>query len=200
MIFWNKKGEITEANEAFLRLVGYTREDLKAGHVGWMAMTPPEYVNLDVRALEQIAVTRICLPYEKEFICKDGTRVPILLGAAIFEDNPDEGVSFVLDLTERKKLEQQVRQSQKMDAIGQLAGGVAHDFNNILAVIQLQADLLKTDGNPSPEQLEFAEEISAAAQRALHSARLHPVCARALGAGRRARDLGTTNWTALRCR
>jgi two-component system cell cycle sensor histidine kinase/response regulator CckA len=166
VIFWNKKGEITEANEAFLRLVGYTRADLKAGHIGWMAMTPPEYASLDLRALEQIAATGTCAPYEKEFICHDGARVPILLGAAIFEDNPDEGVCFVLDLTERKKLEQQVRQSQKMDAIGQLAGGVAHDFNNILAVIQLQADLLKTDGNPSPEQLEFAEEISAAAQRA----------------------------------
>jgi signal transduction histidine kinase len=67
--------------------------------------------------------------------------VPILIGAATFEDNPDEGVCFVLDLTERKMLEQQFRQTQKMDGIGQLAGGVAHDFNNILAVIQMQAEL-----------------------------------------------------------
>jgi two-component system cell cycle sensor histidine kinase/response regulator CckA len=166
VIFWNTKGEVTGANDAFLRLVHYTHEDLEAGRIGWVALTPPEYADLDRRALESIAATGVCTPYEKEFLCKDGGRVPILVGAACFEDNPDEGVCFVLDLTERKKLETQFRQSQKMEAIGQLAGGVAHDFNNILAVIQLQADLLKTDGNPSPQQLDFAEEIGAAAQRA----------------------------------
>jgi len=70
------------------------------------------------------------------------------------------------DITERRKLEAQYRQSQKMDGIGQLAGGVAHDFNNILAVIQIQSELLKTSGNLSPDQLDFAREISAATQRA----------------------------------
>jgi PAS domain S-box-containing protein len=70
------------------------------------------------------------------------------------------------DITERKRLEEQFRQSQKMDAIGQLAGGVAHDFNNILGVIQMQSDLLKVGGNLSPKQLDFAEQIGAAAQRA----------------------------------
>jgi PAS domain S-box-containing protein len=70
------------------------------------------------------------------------------------------------DITEQRKLEAQFRQSQKMEGIGQLAGGVAHDFNNILAVIQMQADLLKADGNLSTIQLEFANDIGAASQRA----------------------------------
>jgi PAS domain S-box-containing protein len=70
------------------------------------------------------------------------------------------------DLTERRKLEEQFRQSQKMEAIGHLAGGVAHDFNNILAVIQMQSDLLKAGDGLSPEQREFTNEIGAAAQRA----------------------------------
>jgi two-component system cell cycle sensor histidine kinase/response regulator CckA len=165
VFFWNTKGEITDGNDAFLKIVRYTREDLEAGRISWTAMTPPEYVKLDRRSLEEIAAYGTCTAYEKEFFCKDGSRVPILLGAASFEDNPDEGVCFVLDLTERRRFEGQFRQSQKMDAIGQLAGGVAHDFNNILAVIQMQSDLLKVEGNLSPEQLDFAEQIGASAQR-----------------------------------
>ncbi|MEA3208731.1 MAG: hypothetical protein QOE70_1788 [Chthoniobacter sp.] len=102
VIFWNTKGEITQANEAFLRIVGYTREDLEAGRIGWTAMTPPEYADLDRRSLEELAARGVCPPFEKEFIRKDGSRVPIFIGAATFEDSPDEGVCFVLDITESK--------------------------------------------------------------------------------------------------
>ena len=74
-------------------------------------------------------------------------------------------VGTARDITERKNLEEQLRLSQKMEAIGRLASGVAHDFNNILAVIQMQADLMKSEGNLSQAQLEFARETSAMAQR-----------------------------------
>jgi PAS domain S-box-containing protein len=171
VIFWNMKGGITGANDAFLNLVGYTREDLEAGRMNWSAMTPPEYQQLDNNALKELAATGVCATFEKEFIRRDGTRVPILIGAATFEDNPDEGVAFVFDLTAHKKLEQQFRQSQKMEAIGQLASGVAHDFNNILAVIQIQADLLKTESGLSADALNFAREIGNAAQRAANLTR-----------------------------
>ncbi len=166
VLFWNTKGQVTEANDSFLRLVGQTRADLEAGPLDWVAMTPPEYADLDQRALKELAAAGICTPFEKEYIRKDGSRVPILIGAATFEDKPDEGVCFVLDLTERKKIEAQFRQSQKMESIGTLAGGVAHDFNNILAVIQMQTDLFKADGECSPAQTEFVEGIDAATQRA----------------------------------
>jgi PAS domain S-box-containing protein len=112
VMFWNSKGEITAGNDAFLRIVGYTREDLEAGRVGWAAMTPPEYAHLDRRSLEELAATGICTPFEKEYLRKDGSRVPIMLGAAIFEDSPDEGVCFVLDITERKRVEEERQASE----------------------------------------------------------------------------------------
>ena len=105
VIFWNKQGEITEANDAFLRIVGYTRDDLAAGLISWAAMTPPEYVQQDQRALAEIAATGVCSPIEKEYIRKDGTRVPILAGGATLDDNANEGVSFVLDITTLKHAE-----------------------------------------------------------------------------------------------
>jgi PAS domain S-box-containing protein len=166
VIFWNTQGRITEANDSFLRLTGYNRQDLAMGLIDWVAMTPAEYAGRDEQALKELAANGVCAPYEKEFIRKGGGRVPILLGSATFADNPDEGVCFAVDLTERKKLEQQFRQSQKMESFGQLAGGVAHDFNNILAVIQMQVDLFKDDSRLTPEQLDCAEAISASTQRA----------------------------------
>ncbi len=114
--FWNLKGGITGANDAFLHLLRFTREDLEAGRINWMAMTPPEYTHLDRRAMEEIAVKGACTPYEKDFIRKDGVRVPVLLGSAAFEDTPNEGVSFFLDLAERKcAAEQIIEQAALLD-------------------------------------------------------------------------------------
>ncbi|MBP3954861.1 PAS domain S-box protein [Gemmata sp. G18] len=113
VIFWNTKGAITAANDAFLRIVGYTRENLEAGRIDWAAMTPPEYAHLDRRALGELATEGICTPFEKEYVRKDGSRVPILLGAAIFEDSPDEGVCFLLDITERKRAEVALQESEE---------------------------------------------------------------------------------------
>jgi len=166
VIFWNTKGQITEANDSFLKLMGYTRADLEDGPIDWFAMTPPEWAERDQQALKELAAKGVCTPFEKEYILKDGSRVPVLIGAATFEDNPNEGVCFVLDLTERKKMEAQFRQAQKMEAIGQLAGGVAHDFNNILSAVQMQADLLKFDGGLSPNQAESLEDIIDSVKRA----------------------------------
>jgi PAS domain S-box-containing protein len=116
VFFWNTKGEIIGANDAFLRLVRYSREDLEAGRIAWAAMTPPEYADLDRRGLAEVAANGVCTPYEKEFIRKDGSRVPIFIGAAVFEDNPDEGVCSVVDLTEIKlAMKQIVEQAALLD-------------------------------------------------------------------------------------
>ena len=165
IIFWNRQGEITEANDAFLKMVGCTRDDLAAGRINWREMTPPEFAEQDARALREIDATGVCKAYEKEYLRHDGSRVPIFIGAAIFESNPEEGVSFVLDLTERKKLEHQFLRAQRMESIGTLAGGIAHDLNNALGPIMMSLDLLEMRF-PDPKSLELLSIISASAQHA----------------------------------
>ena len=114
VMFWNTKGQITDANDAFLRLVRYTREELEAGRLAWATITAPEYTEMDRRALAEIAATGACAAYEKEFIRKDGVRIPVLIGGAGFEDNPEEGVAFMLDLTERKCAAEQIAEQAKL--------------------------------------------------------------------------------------
>jgi PAS domain S-box-containing protein len=164
VMFWTARGTITDGNDAFLNLVGYSREDLEAGRINWIALTPPEYAEADRRALEELAAKGICEPVEKEWIRKDGSRVAVVLGAASFEDNPAEGVCFMLDLTERKKLEQQFLRSQRMESIGTLAGGVAHDLNNILAPIMMSIDILKNTID-APHASEILDTIEVSAKR-----------------------------------
>lgn len=164
VIFWNYSGEITRANDCFLQLVGYTREDLAAGRVNWRSLTPPEWNEADERAIRELQATGVCRPFEKYYLHRDGSRVPVLLGATEFQDGTGEGVSFVLDLTERKALEQQFLRAQRMESIGTLAGGIAHDLNNALMPITMSVDLLRPTCQDA-SSLEVLETIRQNAER-----------------------------------
>ncbi|MEH2150328.1 PAS domain-containing protein [Nostoc sp.] len=101
---------ISEANEAFLEMMGYTREELLTGKIHRKHITPPEYHALDQQRLEQLLTVGICTPFEKEYIRKDGSRIPILIGGALVERDPASWICFILDLTPRKQLERTLRQ------------------------------------------------------------------------------------------
>ena len=105
IVMWNLEGAITGANEAFLRMVQYDREDLASGRVRWTDLTPAEWRGHDERAVADLKATGIFQPFEKEYFRKDGSRVPVLLGGALFEGSGNEGVAFVLDLSEQKRQE-----------------------------------------------------------------------------------------------
>jgi PAS domain S-box-containing protein len=124
IFFWDFDGRILEANEAFLHIVGYDHEDLVAGRIRWSDLTPPEWRDHDMRLIQEQKVTGTLRPFEKEYFRKDGSRVPVLIGVATFEEGGDQGVAFVLDLTERKRAEEALRESERSarSAIDGIAG------------------------------------------------------------------------------
>ncbi len=111
IIIWDLEGRILEANDAFLRMGGYDREDLISGRLNRTDLTPPEWREHDARTDAELKRIGAVQPFEKEYFRKDGGRVPVLIGLAAFGEERDQGVAFVLDLTERKRAEQALTRS-----------------------------------------------------------------------------------------
>ncbi len=148
-IFWDTNGRITDANDAFLRMVGYTREDLLSGKVNWKDMSPVEHLSGSEQAIAQMKQGGAAEPLEKEYIRSDGSRVAVLLGGVLLEGSEDKGVSFVLDLSDRKKLENQLRQqAQQLEQANRMKDEflavLSHELRSPLNSILGWAKLLRT--------------------------------------------------------
>ncbi|MBT4522984.1 MAG: response regulator [Halieaceae bacterium] len=160
-------GDVIDANETFLTMLGYTTEDFHEGNMDWRKLTPPEFLHLDANAIEQATDNGSWSAFEKEYFHKDGTRVPIIIGGTKYRDDPAEYIVFVIDLSAQKQLESHLRRAQKMEAIGQLTGGIAHDFNNILGIIMGNLDLLKDQLVGDTTVLKRVATIDRSVQRAV---------------------------------
>ncbi len=147
ILIFNLQGRIIDANKAFLDIVGYAREDLVSGRLRWTELTPAEWRDADDRAIAELKAAGTVQPREKEYFRKDGSRVPVLLGSTTFGDRQEEGVTFVLDLTERKHVEQALRDMQtnlahvvRITTLGELTASIAHEVNQPLGAVVANAE------------------------------------------------------------
>ncbi|SHH12025.1 trifunctional serine/threonine-protein kinase/ATP-binding protein/sensor histidine kinase [Bradyrhizobium erythrophlei] len=154
VMIWDFQGRIVEANQTILDMFGYSREELLSGRIKWAELTPAEWTRADQDALAQVSATGSCRPYEKEYFRKDGSRVAVLIAGALFEWKRDEGVAFVIDMTDRKRAEEKLRSSEqrlldaqmelahltRVTALGELTASIAHEVNQPLAGVVANAE------------------------------------------------------------
>lgn len=107
---------VLTANDTFLKMTGFTREEMESGQFDWRAITPPESLLRDEEAVQQLRERGACLPFEKEYILRDGTHVPVLLGAVRYSMEPFEWVCWITDLRPQKARESAEQYSRKIQA------------------------------------------------------------------------------------
>jgi PAS domain S-box-containing protein len=144
-----------EANDAFLDLIGYTRDDLAAGRVSYQSITVPEWAARDRRALEQLRSAGAFQPYDKEYVHRDGHRVPVLVGGAVIDWDPLRWVTFVVDLTARQRAE---RERAELLARERTALAMAHSAKERLTFL-LRAGALVAAARDRDELLDQVTQL-----------------------------------------
>ena len=154
IVLWDLDGRLLDANEAFLHMVGYSREDLENGAMNWFEMTPPEWRDQVVFEMDEMRRTGALRPIEKEYFRKDGTRLPVLMGATAFDEAVQQGVAIVVDLSQQKQAEAralaverrnrmlhaELAHTNRLVTMGHLSAWIAHDVKQPLAGLVTSAN------------------------------------------------------------
>jgi PAS domain S-box-containing protein len=146
---------VYDANDAFLDLIGASRDDLEAGRIDWRTITPPEWADADRAGLAELAEQGACRPFEKEYYHRDGHRVPVLLGAATIARDPLRWVTFVVDLSERQRGERERAELLSRERIAQEEASTARERLSFL----LRAGALAGATLDPDELLRHAAEL-----------------------------------------
>jgi len=181
IFIWDFEGRILEANDAFLCIVGYDRDDVVGGRLRWTDLTPPEWLERDTQqSMPKLKMTGSLQPFEKEYFRRDGSRVPVLNGLATLDETGNRGLAFVLDLTERKRAEEERDRLHRLEAdlahinrvntMGELTASLAHEIKQPIGAAVTNAEaclrLLDRDEPDLPEAREAALEMVRDARRA----------------------------------
>jgi PAS domain S-box-containing protein len=174
IVIFDFEGRVIDANDAFLDMVGYSREDLLSGRMRWTDMTPVEWRAVTEQRVADLRAAATRQAFEKEYFRKDGSRVPVLIGSVALEGRRDEGVAFVLDLTERKRADEALRESERryreaqmelahanrVATMGQLSASIAHEVSQPItaAVTNASAGLRWLDAQP-PDHEEVRQAL-----------------------------------------
>jgi PAS domain S-box-containing protein len=159
VIFCDIRGEISWGNSEAFRILGHPPGDFLSGRIGWGQLTPPEYAASDERAIRQLKATGVATPFEKEFIRKDGTRIAVLIAVAMLEASASECVALLIDLTERKRYEAELRIAKETAEAANAAKDrflavLSHELRTPLTPVLALAGLSERDLTLTDEQRE----------------------------------------------
>ena len=183
IVVFTLDGQILEANDAFLRMLGYDRADLVAGGLRWTELTPPEWQERTEQTVVELKTVGTLQPFEKEYFRKDGSRIPVLIGST-FHESDNQGVAFVLDLTERKEAEAKARESDRryrevqielahanrFATMGQLSASIAHEVRQPIAAAATNAQAgLRWLGAQPPDLQEAREAFEGVINNAMRA-------------------------------
>ncbi|AFZ45918.1 multi-sensor hybrid histidine kinase [Halothece sp. PCC 7418] len=166
MMFTDFSGQITDANDQFLDIIGYSRADLEAERINWVEITPPEHIEADERAKEQLQRHGEIQPFEKEYLRSDGKRVSVLLGVALLSEKDARCVCVVVDISDRKAAEAELqRTNSELERATRLKdeflANMSHELRTPLNAILGMTEGLKEQiyGSLNPKQMQSLDTI-----------------------------------------